>query len=149
MRAVVQRVKYATVKVNGESVSRIGGGLLVFVGICTNDGDSDINYIAEKVSGLRIFEDDSDKMNRSVLEVGGSVLLVSQFTLYGDARKGRRPNFMDSCHADKAKPLYEKLAGEIASKGIPVSTGIFQAYMEVSLVNDGPVTILLDSKKTF
>lgn len=148
MRAVVQRVKSAGVTVDGNTVGEIGKGLLVFLGIEDIDTEEDLSYICDKVTGLRIFEDEQDKLNLSVADVGGSVLLVSQFTLYGDARKGRRPSFTHAARPETAIPLYEAAIRRIGEV-VPVATGQFQALMDVSLVNDGPVTILLDSKRTF
>lgn len=148
MRAVVQRVKSAGVSVRGEKKSGIQTGLLVFLGVEEEDSSADCDYICDKVLGLRIFEDIEGKMNLSVTDVGGEVLLVSQFTLYGDARKGRRPSFIRAARPQKAVMLYER-AAQILSQSVPVQTGEFQAQMEVSLVNDGPVTILLESKRLF
>lgn len=145
MRVLVQRVARAAVHVNGETVASIGPGLLLFVAFKTGDGDSDLAWMAEKVANLRIFEDDAGKMNRSLLEVGGQALAVSQFTLYGDARKGRRPSFDASAPADQARPLFEKFVDFLSSRGIMTGIGRFQAVMQVELVNDGPVTIMLDS----
>lgn len=149
MRAVVQRVTEASVTVEGKTVGTIGPGLLVLLGVSREDTEKDGAYLAEKLAGLRIFEDEEEKMNRSVAQVGGSILLVSQFTLYGDVRHGKRPSFTQAAVPDVANRLYEKLADSLRAKGIPVATGQFQAHMEVALVNDGPVTILLDSGKTF
>ncbi len=149
MRAVVQRVKHASVKVDGKLVGSIGNGLLVFLGVERDDGQEDLEYIVDKVAGLRVFEDENGKMNLSVQDVGGAVLAVSQFTLYGDCRKGRRPSFTQAAPPDMAKRYYDLFVERIGQLGIPVATGIFQAKMEVSLLNDGPVTILLDSKRTF
>jgi D-tyrosyl-tRNA(Tyr) deacylase len=149
MRAVVQRVSRASVRVDGEIVGAIERGLLVLLGVGQEDGEIDAEYLAEKVAGLRIFEDESEKMNRSVQDVGGAVLAVSQFTLYGDVRKGKRPSFDAAARPERAKELYEHFAGRIRGKGIRCETGIFQAMMQVELVNDGPVTILLDSEKLF
>ncbi|MGO5593277.1 D-tyrosyl-tRNA(Tyr) deacylase [Acidaminococcus fermentans] len=149
MRAVVQRVTEASVTVEGKTVGAIGPGLLVLLGVSREDTEKDGAYLAEKLAGLRIFEDEEEKMNRSVAQVGGSILLVSQFTLYGDVRHGKRPSFTQAAVPDVANRLYEKLADSLRAKGIPVATGQFQAHMEVALVNDGPVTILLDSGKTF
>ncbi len=149
MRAVVQRVTEASVTVEGKTVGAIGPGLLVFLGVSREDTEKDGAYLAEKLAGLRIFEDEEEKMNRSVAQVGGSILLVSQFTLYGDVRHGKRPSFTQAAAPDVANRLYEQLADSLRAKGIPVATGQFQAHMEVALVNDGPVTILLDSGKTF
>jgi len=145
MRVLVQRVARAAVHVNGETVASIGPGLLLFVAFKTGDGDSDLAWMAEKIANLRIFEDDAGKMNRSLLEVGGQALAVSQFTLYGDARKGRRPSFDASAPADQARPLFEKFVDFLSSRGIITGVGRFQAVMQVELVNDGPVTIMLDS----
>ena len=149
MRAVVQRVISASVTVGERTVGAIGPGLLVFVGVEKNDGPADADYIAAKVSALRVFEDDARHMNRSVHEAGGSVLVVSQFTLAADCRKGRRPSFDDAAAPGVAKPLYEAVVRALQSAGLTVATGEFQAMMQVSLVNDGPVTLLLDSRKTF
>lgn len=149
MRAVVQRVTEASVTVEGKTVGAIGPGLLVLLGVSREDTEKDGAYLAEKLAGLRIFEDEEEKMKRSVAQVGGSILLVSQFTLYGDVRHGKRPSFTQAAVPDVANRLYEKLADSLRAKGIPVATGQFQAHMEVALVNDGPVTILLDSGKTF
>ena len=148
MRAVVQRVKEASVTVNEKMIGSIRQGLLVFLGIETEDTREDLTYICDKITGLRIFEDEDEKMNRSVVDVGGSVLLVSQFTLYGDARKGKRPSFIKAARPEQAIPLYEEAIAKI-SEHVPVQTGEFQANMAVALVNDGPVTILLDSKRMF
>jgi D-tyrosyl-tRNA(Tyr) deacylase len=150
MRAVVQRVTRARVSVEGAEVGAIEHGLLVLLGAGEGDGDSDLAYIVEKVVNLRIFSDDDGKMNRSVLDVAGGVLVVSQFTLYGDARKGRRPAFVAALEPRRARELYEKSLVDIAVAGVaPVAGGIFAADMQVELVNDGPVTILLDSRKHF
>ena len=149
MRAVVQRVKRAEVRVEGELVSQIGPGLLVLVGVSKDDEERDVRYLAGKITGLRIFEDQNGKLNLSVKDVGGEVLLVSNFTLYGDGRKGKRPSFDRAAPPEKAEQLYLLLAKQIAAEGVPVKTGRFRAYMEVELVNDGPVTILLDSQKVF
>ena len=149
MRAVVQRVTEASVAVEGKTVGAIGPGLLVLLGVSREDTEKDGAYLAEKLAGLRICEDEEEKMNRSVAQVGGSILLVSQFTLYGDVRHGKRPSFTQAAAPDVANRLYEQLADSLRAKEIPVATGQFQAHMEVALVNDGPVTILLDSGKTF
>ncbi len=148
MRAVVQRVKRASVKVEESVTGSIEKGLLVFLGIEEADTGEDVRYICDKVINLRIFEDEAGKMNRSVLDEGGSVLLVSQFTLYGDARNGRRPSFSKAARPENAMPLYEE-AIRMLKEAVPVETGEFQAMMEVSLLNDGPVTILLESKRLF
>ena len=145
MRVLIQRVARAAVRVDGETVAAIGPGLLIFVAFKTEDGETDLAWMAEKVAHLRIFEDAAGKMNRSLLEVGGQALVVSQFTLYGDARKGRRPSFDASAPADNARPLFEKFVDNLASRGIITTAGRFQATMQVELVNDGPVTVMLDS----
>ena len=149
MRAVVQRVKRAAVRVNGGVVGSIGPGLLVLVGIGKTDSDTDLQNLAEKIVNLRVFEDEHGKMNRSLLERGGQVLCVSQFTLYGDCRKGRRPSYDQAAGPDTAQRLYGDFVKVLRSFGIVVATGQFQAMMEVELVNDGPVTLLLDSEKKF
>jgi D-tyrosyl-tRNA(Tyr) deacylase len=145
MRVLVQRVARAAVRVEGETVASIGPGLLLLVAFKAGDGEADVTWMAEKVAHLRIFEDDAGKMNRSLLEVKGRALAVSQFTLYGDARKGRRPSFDVSAPADQARPLFEKFVDILTSHGIMTCAGRFQAVMQVELVNDGPVTIMLDS----
>jgi D-aminoacyl-tRNA deacylase len=147
MRAVVQRVTSARVRIDGRTVGEIGRGLLVFAGVEKGDGPDDIKYVAGKVSGLRIFEDAAGKMNLSIADAGGAVLTVSQFTLCGDCRKGRRPSFDDAEPPASARPLYEGLLTELRMLNLKVETGEFQAHMEVELVNDGPVTILLDSRR--
>jgi D-tyrosyl-tRNA(Tyr) deacylase len=149
MRAVVQRVSEASVSVETEEVGRIDQGILVLLGVGQDDGLGDAIYMAEKVVHLRIFADEQGKMNRSLLDVGGSLLAVSQFTLWGDCRKGRRPSFIAAAEPSKAEELYEAFVRHARSLGVTVSTGRFQEMMEVSLVNDGPVTLLLDSKKAF
>ena len=149
MRCVVQRVTSSSVTVDGVISGQIGPGLMVLIGISTEDTDADLKYMAEKVPNLRIFDDENGVMNRSVLDVGGSILAVSQFTLYGDARGGRRPSYIRAAKPDKADELYERLIACWREKGIHVETGIFRTEMKVALVNDGPVTILLDSEKTF
>ena len=149
MRAVVQRVTSASVEVDGEVVGSIEAGCLVLVGVAPEDGEKESAWLAEKIVGLRIFNDDDGKMNRSLEESGGGVLLVSQFTLYGDARKGRRPSFIRAARGAEAEALYEDVGTRITRRGIDCATGVFGADMKVGLVNDGPVTILLDSEKTF
>ncbi|MBI1924348.1 D-tyrosyl-tRNA(Tyr) deacylase [Candidatus Poribacteria bacterium] len=149
MRAVIQRVKSASVTVDGKVISEIRGGLLIFLGVAQEDAAADVDYLASKIANLRIFEDESSRMNRSLLEVGGEALVVSQFTLYGDCRKGRRPSFTAAARPEKADALYQEFMGAIAKIGVPVKAGIFQAMMEVELINDGPVTMLLDSRKLF
>lgn len=148
MRIVLQRVKEASVTVNNECTGAVGHGLLLLVGFTQGDTEEDLRYLADKVVNLRIFEDETGKMNHSLLDVGGSILSVSQFTLYGDCRKGRRPNFMDAAKPDLAEPLYRRFNEILREYEVKVETGIFGAMMEVSLVNDGPVTLLLESKKT-
>ena len=148
MRAVVQLVKEASVAVAGDLKGKIGKGYLVLIGIEENDTEKDLSYICEKLLGLRVFEDADGKMNRSILDVGGAILLVSQFTLYGDARKGRRPSYIRAARPENAIPLYEAMIEQLRA-ALPVETGEFGANMQVSLVNDGPVTILLDSERMF
>lgn len=149
MRAVVQRVTSASVKVEDERVSEIGAGVLVFLGIAHEDTATEVEYIANKVANLRIFEDTEGKMNRSLLDTGGAALVVSQFTLYGDCRKGRRPSFVKAARPELANALYEQFITALEQQRIPTQGGTFQAMMDVELVNDGPVTILLDSDKHF
>lgn len=149
MRAVVQRVSRAKVTVNGWTSGEIGLGLLVLLGVGCDDTERDVDYLAEKITGLRIFEDGDGKMNRSVLDVGGSVLAVSQFTLYGDVRRGKRPSFDAAAPPEHARRLYELFVQRIQAAGLRCETGRFQQMMEVELVNQGPVTILLDSSKVF
>ena len=149
MRAVVQRVKESSVTVGDELVGSIGPGLMVLIGVSKEDTDKDLKYIVEKVMNLRIFDDESGVMNRSVLDVGGSILAVSQFTLYGDARGGRRPSYFRAAAPEPANELYERAVAAWRENGIHVETGRFRTEMKVSLVNDGPVTILLDSEKAF
>lgn len=149
MRCVVQKVTRASVTVGGETVGEIEKGYMVLVGAEEGDLEADVNYCAEKIVGLRVFEDAEDKMNLSVQDVGGSILLVSQFTLLGDARHGRRPSFIRAARPEVAEPLFELLCRKVRDKGVHVETGRFRTHMEVSLVNDGPVTILLDSRKGF
>lgn len=149
MRAVIQRVSSARVSVDGKPVSSISKGLLVLLGVAEDDTESDVQYLADKTANLRIFEDDAGKMNLSVSDVGGEILVVSQFTLYGDCRKGRRPSFIAAAKPPRAEALYEAYASSLRNMGLKTETGVFQAYMDVELVNDGPVTILLDSRKAF
>ena len=149
MRAVLQRVSEARVRVHGEIVGEIGRGLLVLLGVGQGDGEADARFLAEKTAGLRIFEDEQGKMNCSVEETGGAVLVVSQFTLYGDCRQGRRPGFSAAAPPELAVALYRQFVDGLRKRGLPVATGIFQAEMAVELVNDGPVTLLLDSRKEF
>lgn len=147
MRAVVQRVQRAAVVIEGETVAWVKHGLLVLLGVTTTDTAADAEWLAEKTAHLRIFNDEAGKMNRSVAEVGGSLLVVSQFTLYGDCRKGRRPSFIAAAPPDIAIPLYEAFVNALRSLGLPVGTGRFGAMMQVELVNDGPVTLILDTKE--
>lgn len=149
MRCVVQRVKEASVTVAGETVGKIGPGFMVLIGVSTEDTEKDLRYMADKVPNLRVFEDAEDKMNLSLKDVGGAILAVSQFTLYGDARGGRRPSFIAAARPEEANALYEQLVAAWRAQGIQVATGRFRTHMEVQLINDGPVTILLDSTKTF
>lgn len=149
MRAVVQRVSRAKVTVASGVTGEIGLGLLVLLGVGVEDAAADADYLADKILGLRIFEDEGGKMNRSVVDVGGAVLVVSQFTLHGDVRKGKRPSFDDAARPDKACRLYEYFVERIRATGMRCETGRFQEMMQVELVNEGPVTILLDSEKTF
>ncbi|PKN27574.1 MAG: D-tyrosyl-tRNA(Tyr) deacylase [Deltaproteobacteria bacterium HGW-Deltaproteobacteria-21] len=149
MRAVVQRVKEARVEISGATVGEIGGGLLVFLGVGEGDVQQDSEYLARKIAHLRIFSDEKDLMNRSVSDTGGAVLVVSQFTLWGDCIKGRRPSFTRAARPEKARELYEHFVEALRAEGLFVSTGRFQEMMEVHLVNDGPVTLLLDSGKSF
>ena len=149
MRAVVQRVDSAAVEVDGARVGSVAKGLLVLLGVEKDDTDKDLEYLLDKVVGLRIFEDEQEKMNLSVADVVGGLLVVSQFTLYGDCRKGKRPSFDKAAGAEMANAYYEKFVAGARAKGLSVGTGKFQAHMLVSLVNNGPVTILLDSKKNF
>ena len=149
MRAVIQRVDHANVSVNGKTIGQISTGLLVLLGVSKSDQESDADYLIDKIIGLRIFEDAEGKMNRSIVEISGSVLMVSQFTLYGDVRRGRRPSFDEAARPEEAKRLYEYAVSKVRDAGVRCETGEFQAMMKVSLVNDGPVTILLDSEKKF
>jgi D-tyrosyl-tRNA(Tyr) deacylase len=148
MRAVVQRVSEASVRVGHEIVGRIGPGLLVLLGVARTDGEREAGYLAEKVVHLRVFEDETGKLNRSVLERGGELLVVSQFTLLGDCRKGRRPSFGEAADPDQGRRLYEHFIAESARRGVAVRTGRFRALMQVSLVNDGPVTLVIDTPQT-
>lgn len=148
MRCVVQRVVSSSVTSEGVPAGQIGPGLMVLIGVSVDDTEADVKYMAEKVPNLRIFDDENGVMNRSVLDTGGSILAVSQFTLYGDTRGGRRPSYIRAAKPDKADTLYEQLVACWREKGIHVETGVFRTDMQVSLVNDGPVTILLDSEKT-
>lgn len=149
MRAVVQRVSEARVEVDREVVGEIGPGFLVLLGVAADDSEQDAEYLADKIVNLRVFEDDEGKLNRSLLEAKGSLLAVSQFTLYGDCRKGRRPSFSHAAPPELAQDLYLKFADQVRSRGVFIQTGRFQAMMEVHLVNRGPVTLLLDSRKNF
>jgi D-aminoacyl-tRNA deacylase len=149
VRAVVQRVSAASVVVGGEITGEISAGLCVLVGVGQSDSEEDARWLADKVVDLRIFEDERGKMNRSVLEVGGGVLAVSQFTLFGDARKGTRPGFVDAARPEIAQPLYAKFCDQVRARGVQVGAGVFRATMQVRIVNEGPVTLLLDSKKLF
>lgn len=145
MRAVVQRVSAAQVTVDGVVVGAIQRGFLILLGITHLDGETEAAYLARKVAGLRVFEDQGGKMNLGLAEIGGAALVVSQFTLYGDVRKGRRPSFVDAARPEQAAPLYERFCALLAAEGIPVAQGVFQAHMAVQLVNDGPVTLWLDT----
>jgi len=149
MRAVVQRVSRARVRVDGTVTGSCETGLLVLVGVGVDDGDRDAEQLAEKIANLRIFPDEQGLMNRSVREAGGGVVLVSQFTLHGDVRKGRRPSFIAAAREDAAEPLYQRTGAHLEALGLAVGYGVFGAHMDVELVNDGPVTILLDTKKAF
>ncbi|RLS42556.1 MAG: D-tyrosyl-tRNA(Tyr) deacylase [Planctomycetota bacterium] len=149
MRAVVQRVSRADVTVDGETVGQIGPGFLVLLGVAADDQRDDVIATATKIVGLRVFEDDAGKMNRSLADVGGAMLVVSQFTLLGDCRTGRRPSFVAAAPPERANALYQEFIAEVRGQGITVETGKFQADMKVSLTNDGPVTLLIDSKKLF
>ena len=149
MRLVVQRVTRASVTVDGEVTGKIGKGYMVLVGAEVGDTEADARLCADKLAGLRVFVDDEGKMNRSVLDVGGAILLVSQFTLLGDARHGRRPSFIAAARPEVAEPLLEQMKAMLEARGLHVETGRFQTHMDVELVNDGPVTILIDSRKVF
>lgn len=148
MRAVIQRVTSASVTVDGRVAGKIGAGLLVLLGVSRTDNPESAAYLAEKIASLRIFSDEAGKMNLSLLDIGSSALVVSQFTLYGDTRGGRRPSFLQAAPPEEASRLYEEFVRSMRALGVAVETGIFQAHMRVELVNDGPVTILLDSEKT-
>ncbi len=149
MRAVVQRVSRAKVTVSGEVSGEIGPGLMVLLGVADDDGQEDATYIAEKLVGLRVFPDNEGKMNRSLTDTGGAMLIVSQFTLFGDCRKGKRPSFIKAARPEQAVELYRAVVAEVRGRGITVATGRFQEHMEVELLNDGPVTLLIDSRKQF
>ena len=149
VRGVVQRVSEASVRVDGEVVGSIGPGLVVLVGVSSGDVERDADYLAEKILNLRVFPDEAGQMNRSVLDVSGGLLVVSQFTLLGDVRKGRRPSYSDAAPPEEANRLYEHLVSRLRPSGLKVATGVFRAMMDVALVNQGPVTILLDSRKLF
>jgi len=149
MRAVVQRVLQGNVTVEDNIVGEINKGLVVLVGVSNDDGLEDVEYISDKIANLRIFDDEEGRMNLSIVDVNGEILLVSQFTLLGDARKGRRPNYMNAAKSEKALYLFDTLCNKLKETGLPVKTGKFGAMMRVSLINDGPVTILLDSKRIF
>jgi len=149
VRAVVQRVSSASVVVEGRVTGEIGTGLCVLIGVGQGDSEEDARWLADKVADLRIFEDDQGKMNRSVIDVRGAVLAISQFTLFGDARKGARPGFVDAARPETAQPLYAKFCEQVRARGAQVGEGVFRATMQVRIVNEGPVTLLLDSKKLF
>jgi D-aminoacyl-tRNA deacylase len=149
VRAVVQRVKEASVGVDGTLVGRIGPGLVVLLGVGGGDGEAEVAYLVDKVINLRVFPDEAGQMNRSLLDTGGALLVVSQFTLYGDARRGRRPSYIEAAAPEEASRLYESFVTQARAAGVDVTTGVFRAMMDVSLVNHGPVTILLDSRRQF
>jgi D-tyrosyl-tRNA(Tyr) deacylase len=149
MRAVVQRVTKATVSVDGTEVGRIGPGLLIYLGVGENDAEADLTYLTNKIAGLRIFQDENDRMNKSVKDIGGGALVISQFTLFGDARRGMRPSFITAKEPVEANRMYEAFVRALETAGVPCGKGIFGAMMQVESVNDGPVTILLDSTKVF
>ncbi|SHH16312.1 D-aminoacyl-tRNA deacylase [Thermosipho atlanticus] len=149
MRAVIQRVLNASVNVNGKTIAKINKGILVLLGVGKHDTDEDAKYLSDKIVNLRIFDDEQGKMNLSLIDIKGELLIVSQFTLFGDCRRGRRPSYSESAPPTQAKKLYEKFIEYSKKYGLKVETGTFGAYMEVSLINDGPVTLLLDSKKVF
>ncbi|MCJ7616677.1 MAG: D-aminoacyl-tRNA deacylase [Desulfobacterales bacterium] len=146
MRAVIQRVKESSVKVDSKITGKIGKGLLVLLGVAESDRPGDADYLSEKIINLRIFEDENGKMNRSLIETGGEMLVVSQFTLLGDCKKGRRPSFINAANPEKANELYEYFVKKVRDKGISVATGMFRAMMDVSLINDGPVTLIVESR---
>ena len=146
MRAVVQRVQNAKVDIDGKTAGEIGAGLLVFIAVGLDDNDDDIEWIVEKITDLRIFEDENDKMNLSVKDVGGEILVISQFTLYGDVRKGRRPSFIKSMPPEKAEVIYDKFVEKCRGTGLNIKTGVFKAHMDVHLINDGPVTLIIDTE---
>ncbi|MFP4475201.1 MAG: D-aminoacyl-tRNA deacylase [Desulfatibacillaceae bacterium] len=145
MRAVVQRVSEAAVTVRGEVVGKIGPGLCVLLGVSREDGDRELEFVAGKVANLRIFEDEEGRLNRSLIEMGGQMLVVSQFTLYGDVRKGRRPSFVQAAPPEIAEPVYDRFVAKVRDMGVHVETGVFRAMMDVSLTNSGPVTIIVES----
>ena len=147
MRAVIQRVSKASVTVEDKIVGQIGQGFLILLGIAHSDSEAEAAFLARKIAGLRVFEDGDGKMNLSLSEIGGAVLAVSQFTLYADTRKGRRPSFVDAARPEQAEPLYRRFCELLVAEGVPVEKGIFQATMQVALVNDGPVTILMDTSE--
>src|SRR5688572_15929070 len=149
MRAVVQRVKEASVTVAGERVSKVGAGLLVLVGVGRGDGETDVQFLADKIAEVRVFPDDAGQMNRSARDAAAEILVVSQFTLYGDCRKGRRPSYSEAAPPEEAERLYRDLVARLKATGLVVREGVFRAMMDVALVNDGPVTLLLDSRRTF
>lgn len=149
MRAVVQRVTQSSVAVDGQVTGAIGKGLMILLGVEEDDGADDAAYVADKVVGLRIFEDENEKMNLSLKDVGGDILAISQFTLFGDCRKGKRPSFIKAARPDKANQLYRTFIDACKAHGVKVEEGVFQAYMQVHIDNDGPVTLLIDSKKVF
>ena len=149
MRAVIQRVSRASVTVDHQVVGQIERGFLVLLGVSESDSQEDVNWIAGKIAGLRVFEDNGGQMNLALADVGGAVLVVSQFTLYGDCRKGRRPSFVAAARPEKARALYQSVVAELKGQGVRVETGTFQAHMDVELLNDGPVTLLLDSNRQF
>lgn len=149
MRAVIQRVDEASVSVEAQVVAQIGRGLLVLVGVENDDTGEDLSFLKRKIVNLRVFDDEAGRMNLAVREVGGSILLVSQFTLHGDTRRGNRPDYTRAAPAERARELYSQLVDDIRAEGIPVESGIFQAMMKIQLINDGPVTLIVDSKKEF